>query len=119
MVARPTSSHAPYFNVEGGVMLTEKPIRRMPLRQLLTHSEKASRDIIELINATFLAKVTDFRDLSRPVRRKSHYPTLVALLNSMHNLEQTTSELDAMIEHLSEQMEVIREHAKREEINRS
>jgi hypothetical protein len=100
-------------------MLTEKPARRLTLRQLLTHSEKYSRDLIEEINGSFVPRVTDFRDLSRPIRRKSHYPTLVAVLNAMSKLEQSTKELDGMAEHLYEQLEAIREHAQREKINRA
>jgi hypothetical protein len=90
----------------------------MTLRQLLTHSEKCSRDLIEQINGSFVPRVTDFRDLSRPVRRKSHYPTLVAVINALNKLEQATVELDAKAEYLFEQMQAIREHAQREKINR-
>jgi hypothetical protein len=106
------------FKVEGGAMLTEKPLRRMTLRQLFTHSEKCSRDLIEQINGSFVARVTDFRDLNRPVRRKSHYPTLFAVMNALAKLEQATSELDDMTERLYENLQVIREHAQREKINR-
>ena len=60
-------------------MGSDKPVRRMTLRQLLTHSEKCARDLIELVHTGFLARVVDFRELSRPVRRRSHYPKLVAL----------------------------------------
>lgn len=100
-------------------MLTEKPIRRMTLRQLLTHAEKYSRDLLEHVNGTFLPKVTDFRDLSRPVRRKSHFPTLLALMNGLNNLENTGTEILSGIDHLHEQMQIIREHAQRERINRA
>jgi hypothetical protein len=99
-------------------MLTERPPRRMTLRQLLTHSEKCSRDLIEQINGNFVPRVTDFRDLSRPVRRKSHYPTLVALINALHKLEQATGEIESKAEYLFEQMQAIREHAQREKVNR-
>src|SRR5262245_27649499 len=57
--------------------IMERPARRMTLRQLMTHSEKCSRDLIEHFNATLLPRVSDFRDLSRPVRRKSNYPTMI------------------------------------------
>jgi hypothetical protein len=100
-------------------MLTEKPTRRMTLRQLLTHAEKYSRDLIEHINGTFLPKVTDFRDLSRPVRRKSHFPTMLALVNALKNLENAGNEISGNIDHLNEQMQSIREHAQRERINRA
>jgi len=99
-------------------MLTEKPLRRMTLRQLLTHSEKCSRDLIEQINGSFVPRVTDFRDLNRPIRRKSHYPTLFAVMNALAKLEQATTELDEMTERLYDNLQIIREHAQREKINR-
>jgi hypothetical protein len=99
-------------------MLTEKLPRRMTLRQLLTHSEKCSRDLLEQINGNFVPHVTDFRDLSRPIRRKSHYPTLLAVMNALAKLEQSTSEIDEMTERLFENLQIIREHALREKINR-
>jgi hypothetical protein len=100
-------------------MLTEKAPRRMTLRQLLTHSEKCSRDLIEQINGGFVPRVTDFRDLSRPIRRKSHYPTLLAVMNALSKLEQATGEIDGLTERLFENMQLIREHAQREKFNRA
>jgi hypothetical protein len=90
----------------------------MTLRQLLTHSEKCSRDLIEQINGNFVPSVSDFRDLNRPVRRKSHYPTLFAVMNALTKLEKATSELDEMAERLYDNLQIIREHAQREKINR-
>src|SRR6266849_3905962 len=71
---------------EEGVMTIERPTRRMTLRQQLSHAEKCSRDILEHIHGTVLPYISDLRDLSRPVRRRSHYPTLVSLLNSLKRL---------------------------------
>jgi len=99
-------------------MVVEKPARRMTLRQLLIHAEKCSRDLFEQINATLVARIADFRDLSRPVRRKSHYPTMIALVNSLNKLEQAQAEIQNLVEYLGDQLEEIREHARRERINR-
>jgi hypothetical protein len=99
-------------------MPVEKPSRRMTLRQLLTHSEKCTRDLIEHVQAGLLPPVSDFRDLNRPIRRRSHYPTLVALVNSMHKVERSAQETQALIEYLHERLQEIREHARRERINR-
>ena len=65
-----------------------------------------------------LPRMTDFRDLSRPIRRRSHYPTLLALLNSLKKLQEAGVETNALAEYLLEQMQDIREHAKRERVNR-
>jgi hypothetical protein len=102
----------------GRPMMVEKPARRMTLRQLLIHAEKCSRDLIEQGNATLMPRVADFRDLSRPVRRKSHYPTLLAVINSLNKLQQANKEVQLFAEYLIEQLEEIRGHAKRERINR-
>jgi hypothetical protein len=99
-------------------MAIEKSARRMTLRQLLTHSEKCNRDLIEHLQATLLPQVSDFRDLSRPVRRRSHYPTLVALQNALKKVAAAREEAVALANYLHEQMEAIRQHAKRERVNR-
>jgi hypothetical protein len=91
----------------------------MTLRQLMTHSEKCSRDLIEHFNATLLPRVSDFRDLSRPVRRKSNYPTMIAVLNALNKLQQASEEINTKTEYLHQQLQEIREHAERERTNRA
>jgi hypothetical protein len=99
-------------------MTIDRPQRRMTLRQLLTHSEKVARDLIEQMHTVVLPREQDFRDLSRPVRRRSHYPTLLALHNSMTKLHQSGTETQEVAEYLVELLQEIREHARRERINR-
>src|SRR5687767_10817014 len=99
-------------------MAGDKPVRRMTLRQLLTHSEKCARDLIELVHTGFLMRVVDFRDLSRPVRRKSHYPTILAMQNSLRKLLESVQRTQELTDSLNEHMEAIREHANRERVNR-
>jgi hypothetical protein len=99
-------------------MTEEKPLQRMTLRQLLTHSEKCARDLIEQCNTSLLTRLSEFRDLSRPVRRRSHYPTLVAIQNALKKLGQASEEIQALASYLHEHLELIREHARRERVNR-
>jgi hypothetical protein len=99
-------------------MAIEKPVRRMTLRQQLTHAQKCSRDIIEHINGSLLPSISDIRDLSRPVRRRSHYPTLISVSNALNKLQQAGAEIAKRLEYLQEQMHEIREHARRERVNR-
>ena len=99
-------------------MPIERPQRRMTLRQLMTHSEKCSRDLVEHIQSVLLPREVDFRDLSRPVRRRSNYPTLLALHNSLQKLQDAGTEAQALADYLSEQLAEIHEHARRERINR-
>ena len=99
-------------------MVIERPARRMTLRQQLTHAEKCSRDLIEHFQGSLLPSVSDVRDLSRPVRRRSHYPTMVSLSNAINKLQQGGVEVGKMLEYLQEQLQEIREHARRERVNR-
>jgi hypothetical protein len=90
----------------------------MTLRQLLTLSEKSSRDLIEHVQASLLNQLSDFRDLSRPVRRRSHYPTLVAVQNALRKLSRSCEETLRMGGELLEHLEEIRDRAKRERASR-
>lgn len=94
------------------------PGRRMTLRELMTHAEKCSRDLEDHYKATFLVRFSEFRDLSRPIRRRSHYPTMLALQNALKKLEEVSGEAQKMGEYLYEQLAEIREHARREQRNR-
>jgi hypothetical protein len=99
-------------------MAIEKTTRRMTLRQLLTHSEKCARDLVEHLSTTVLLHISDFRDLNRPVRKRSHYPTMVALMNAQHKMEQSCEEARALADYLSERLQEIRDHARKERLNR-
>lgn len=99
-------------------MAGEIPIRRMTLRQLLTHTEKQARDLHEQLYTTLLVHLTEFRDLSRPVRRRSNYPTFVALQNALTKLVQAGQRTQTMADHLRECLTEIRDHAKRELVSR-
>lgn len=100
-------------------MAGEKPYRRLPLRDLLTDAEKRSRDLAEHYGSTWMSAATDLRDLSRPIRRKSHYPTFVALHNAVQKLVQQTNESEELLQHLEHQLNEIRDHARRERMNRN
>src|SRR5262249_55898690 len=102
----------------GGVMVPDKQVKRMTLRQLLTHAEKCCRDLIEHVQTNVLNRVSDFRDLSRPVRRRSHSPSLLAAQNALKRLDQTHAEAQALADFLNEHLHPIRDHANRERVNR-
>ena len=100
-------------------MVIEKPSRRMTLRQLMTHAEKCSRDLIEHYRANLWVILSEFRDLSRPVRRRSSYPAMVSLHNALNKLQEAHGEMHQLAEYLHEQLLEIRERAKREQANRA
>ena len=99
-------------------MALEKTYRRLPLRDLLTDAEKRSRDVAEHLHNTWLPRITDLRDLSRPLRRKSHYPTLLALQNSLQRVIELMGETSELVDYLEHQLNEIRDHARRERLNR-
>jgi hypothetical protein len=99
-------------------MKLEKPVKRMTLRELMTHAEKCSRDLIEHVQSNVLPYAADFRDLNRPVRRRSHYPAVIAVQNSLQKLEESNDETQSLCTHLLEQLHAIRDSARREVASR-
>ena len=99
-------------------MPADRPARRLPLRDLITDAEKKTRKMVEHLSTTLLQRAADLHDLSRPLRRKSHYPTLLALQNALQRLLDTSQETDDLVETLIRELEEIRDHAKRERLNR-
>ena len=55
---------------------------------------------------------------SRPARHKSNYPTLQTILNAAEKLEAAGRELEALLGPLTRILDEIREHARRERLNR-
>jgi hypothetical protein len=99
-------------------MVAERSFRRLPLRDLMTDAEKRVRDLFEHFNVTWLARVADLRDLSRPVRKRSHYPTLHALQNALQKTIDTNAETRQLIDYLAQELYEILEHARREQLTR-
>jgi hypothetical protein len=93
--------------------MVEKSARRMPLRQLLTHSEKCSRDLIEQLRAALGPSLSELRELSRPVRRRSSYPTIATMRNALRKIQQAHEEMTKLAEYLMERLQEIRRHGAR------
>ena len=100
-------------------MPMDKPTRRLPLRDLMTDAEKRTRDLAsDKIGTAWLSLVTDLRDLSRPVRKRSPYPSLVALHNAIEKVLTMHAETAESIDYLLHELDEIRDHASRERLNR-
>lgn len=99
-------------------MALERSFRRLPLRDLMIDAEKRVRDLNEHFTATWLVAVADLRDLSRPIRKRSHYPTLHALQNALQKTVQTNEETRHIIDYLAQELNEILEHARREKLAR-
>jgi hypothetical protein len=95
-------------------MTVEKPSHRMTLREMMIHSEKSSKEIIERIEVYLLPNLTEFRKLCRPVRHKSNYPTFLATRNALKKLHTSAEETREMAERLIEMLRDIRTQAQRE-----
>lgn len=96
----------------------QKPTKRMTLRERITHAEKTCRDVIDHVNGELMAAHSEFRDLTRPVRRKSHYPTRLALQNALGKLQESADETIAGCDFLLEELQFIADSAMREIRNR-
>jgi hypothetical protein len=106
------------WTTAGDAMITERSFRRLPLRDLMTDAEKRVRDLHEHFNVTWLARIADLRDLSRPIRKRSHFPTLHALQNSLQKAIETNDETRKLIDYLAQELTEILEHARREQLAR-
>jgi hypothetical protein len=95
-------------------MKIEKPNKRMTLRERMTHAEKCCRDLIDHVNGAMLSATSEFRDLTRPVRRRSHYPTRTALQNALAKLQQAGEDAMMLCDYMLEEFKYIGESTKRE-----
>jgi len=102
----------------GSAMKLNKPTNRMTLRELLAHAEKCTRDLAEHVHTNHLNNLADFRDLNRPVRKRSHFPTLQTLQNSLHRTEQSAEEILVLSEHLLETLQYIADYGRKEVLAR-
>lgn len=98
----------------GDAMKIEKPTKRMTLREHLTHVEKCARDLAEHFKENLLPTTGEFRDLSRPVRKRSAFPTRLALQNMLAKLEQSGTEAMMLCGYVLEELKTIAETTKRE-----
>src|SRR5437016_4848442 len=96
---RPMPILCPGRVLKGDAMPGNPNVRRMTLRQLLTSAEKCAHDLAEQLQTTMLSRVTDCRDLTRPVRRRSHYPTFVAVVNALNRLHQSDDEVEVLVDY--------------------
>ena len=66
----------------------------------------------------FYPAVSDFRDLTRPVRRKSTYPTMQSFFNGLRRMTEAHDQLCSLLGQLQDHLDAIRDHAQREKLNR-
>ena len=92
----------------------DRPIERMTLRQLMSHSEKLAHGVREHVTTTYFKQLGDLRELARPVRRKSHYPTVTSLKNEIADFEQSMATLSGEMDALQQACQAIHKQIKAE-----
>jgi len=95
-------------------MPVDKPVKRMTLRELLIHTMKNVREVTEHLQADLAPQSADLHNLSRPVRRRSQYPKLIALQNALARLEESHDEGKEMTEALLRKLVTVRQRVRRE-----
>lgn len=95
-------------------MRIERPKRHMTLREHITHTEKVARDLAVFFKENLIPSIAEFRDLTRPVRRRSNYPTRQALQNNLGKLEQSGTEAMMLCGFVLDEMKHIGDSTKRE-----
>jgi hypothetical protein len=96
-------------------MKLQKPTWRMTMRELLTHADRQTRELVQRLRADTLADAADFRQLSRPVRRRSQYPTVQALQNAVGKFEGSAEDALVLVKDYLEQLRCLRDKARQEE----
>jgi hypothetical protein len=93
-------------------MADDKPTQRMTLRELLGAADKGARELVELYRATLLGRMYEVRDLSRPVRRRTPFPSMQAVQNSLNKLQGAAEEARKKEVLLLELLQEIRDRAR-------
>lgn len=100
-------------------MNNENSPERMAFSQLTTHTAKLTRALVERFQNALPGQLAEFRDLTRPVRRRSVYPAMRSIANSLVKLEQLVEEeVQDLIKRLDEHLDQIAAHAAQERGNR-
>lgn len=74
--------------------------------------------MIECCKTHFMKEASEYRGLSRPVRHRSTFPSMMAMQNSLRKFEEANKNLHALADYLHEHLDAIRDHANRERVNR-
>jgi hypothetical protein len=98
--------------------MNKPPTRRMTLLELLVHTEKYCHDLREHFRVSIWPALTEYRDLCRPVRKRSHFPTMIAVQNGLNKLLDTNNDVGQMVGYFEEWLDEILDQARREQRRR-
>lgn len=97
-----------------------KPTVRMTLQELLTQAQKCARDLCEHFHAGVFNALTDFHEVSRPIRKRSRFPTVQAFKNSLDKFSEVAEETlllsDLLLEFLNETLRRAKAEVERQRV---
>jgi hypothetical protein len=93
--------------------MKDRQLRRLPLRQLMTHSLKDAHDLAEQLRTDLGPLLSEFRTLSRPNRKRSSYPTMTAMRNALAKVRRASEEMQRMTQQMEECLQEIKRHCAR------
>ncbi len=86
-------------------------LRRMPLRDLLTHTDRKLRELNEHLQMDFLSQAEELYELSRPRRKKSHFPQVRAVVNGYEKARKSYEYGEQLQAEIMQCVQFIRERA--------
>ena len=98
-------------------MASNKPPRRMPLHQLLAHTEKHNRDLVEFIHGQLHPRVTELQEMTKTLAAGGEVPPK-ALQSALRHVDETGTQFLTLLDELVEAMDIIHEHANRDRVER-
>jgi hypothetical protein len=96
--------------------MSDRPVRKIGIRDFISHVEKCSQELSTYLKREFLTSLADFRDLSRPHRRSSPYPSFAALKAAQERTEEAAEQSLLLCDYLIDNLEIICERA-RQDVN--
>jgi hypothetical protein len=100
-------------------MPTEKPLRRMTLHDLLKSVSRSARELTEQTRGDFVGHLSDCRELSRPARARSRYPSFIAFYNAFRRIEEAQEENQERYQTLLKQLRMVRKVARKQVAERA
>ncbi|MCS7166191.1 MAG: hypothetical protein RMI91_01590 [Gemmatales bacterium] len=97
-----------------------KPVQRMTLQELLTQAQKYIRDLAEHFHAGVFSSLADFHEVTRPTRKKSRFPSVQTLKNSLDKFSEAAEETillsDLLLDFLQEALRRAKAEVERQRI---
>lgn len=87
-------------------------LRRLPVRDLVNQADHKIRELLEHIQMDVTPTVAECHKLSRPIRRRSAYPSVRSLCNVYERLKKSHEYAQQLIRQIDGYVEIIDEKMK-------